>query len=364
MVQLREERKLERQKYWKPLIAHENETILNLAWMIQSEVFRTKWLPKGAAPKSVQKIAELKKEAYVLAINVYNEMYRNVSYGSFVMTDSGMDDLDGRIGYIECYDKEKMGFRALVCHRGASNYRDTFHTIVKPANMEPMKKVDFRGGFGDYSKPKVEKCQVAIHHFIPGKEDEIMHVTIWNDVFEKLSGKYRHFEKESHCFDEMRDIMKEKEELESEKNAKLREQKMQYYNSMISFFEKYDPAHTLPRKKFKVHSHDARPTSRETQWHAAWKARFEHIQSMLYDNECDNEHHLFTFPFKTLDNSLVSCCDGLSHLGKHHEQSNMHDAVFTPSLYCKPMVITTSSLNTLRPGQDIDEDVLNFCLNW
>ena len=65
MVQLREERKLERQKYWKPLIAHENETLLNLAWMIQSEVFRTKWLPKGAAPKSVQKIAELKKEAYV-----------------------------------------------------------------------------------------------------------------------------------------------------------------------------------------------------------------------------------------------------------------------------------------------------------
>ena len=43
------------------------------------------------------KIAELKKEAYVQAINVYNEMYRNVSYGSFVMTDSGMDDLDGRI---------------------------------------------------------------------------------------------------------------------------------------------------------------------------------------------------------------------------------------------------------------------------
>ena len=74
--------------------------------------------------------------------------------------------------------------------------------------------------------------------------------------------------------------------------------------------------------------------------------------------------HLFTFPFHTTDNSLTSCSHDLIELcGKLRDE--VHDnVIFLKTTVTDTIVVTTTSVRSLSPGDDINEDVMNFCLKW
>ena len=79
----------------------------------------------------------------------------------------------------------------------------------------------------------------------------------------------------------------------------------------------------------------------------------------------DNDgEHLFTFPFATTDNSLISCSAGLKELNQHQAHGLGSDAVFVSYVKTHPMILTTVSVHSLSPGVEIDDDVLNLCLKW
>jgi len=95
-----------------------------------------------------------------------------------------------------------------------------------------------------------------------------------------------------------------------------------------------------------------------------WKAKIEHIQATMNNKHTHDGEHLFSFPFHTTDNSLTSCSHGLIELGGQLGDQVRDDVIFPKTTVTDTVVITTTSVRSLSPGVDINEDVMNFCLKW
>ena len=102
----------------------------------------------------------------------------------------------------------------------------------------------------------------------------------------------------------------------------------------------------------------------DVQVEAVWKAKIEHIQATINNKQAHDGEHLFTFPFHTTDNSLTSCSSGLIELGGQLGDRAHDDVIFQKSTATDTVVITTTSVRSLSPRVDINEDVMNFCLKW
>ena len=121
-----EARKQCRRIYWKPLIGIEIATILGIAWYLQMELFRTQQLPEYVTRAQISKIPFIEKNLQMQAKNVYSEMYRSTKCSQFILSDTGNDQLDGRIGFVDWYDEINVGYHAMICPQGSSNFRDGY----------------------------------------------------------------------------------------------------------------------------------------------------------------------------------------------------------------------------------------------
>ena len=128
---------------------------------------------------------------------------------------------------------------------------------------------------------------------------------------------------------------------------------------MDSFFLSHDPvefrtqkiSQTKPKEKSQDHKLKER---------AGWTAKFEHIHASMTKNEDDEGEHLFTFPFSTDDNSLISCAKGLVELNEHRIEGEHHNVALANSMKIEPTIVTTTSIKSLSPGISMNEDILNF----
>ena len=66
----------------------------------------------------------------------------------------------------------------------------------------------------------------------------------------------------------------------------------------------------------------------------------------------------------TSDNSLHSCSDGLSEFSELRKKSVFPDAVYVKENLVRRTVIDATSVRSLAPGQNLTEDVMDFCLSW
>ena len=112
-IQLRENRKQERRMYWKDLIKIEIAAILSIAWFIQMELIRTKQVHSRFTSTQMQKFPTLQRDVAKQASRVYNDMYRGRTNSQFIICDIGNDQLDGRIGYVDWFDADNLGYRSL-----------------------------------------------------------------------------------------------------------------------------------------------------------------------------------------------------------------------------------------------------------
>ena len=78
----------------------------------------------------------------------------------------------------------------------------------------------------------------------------------------------------------------------------------------------------------------------------------------------DTGSKLFTNPFVTSDNSLHSCSNGLSEFSELRKKSVFSDAVHARDNLASRTVIDATSVRSLAPGQNVTEDVMDFCLSW
>ena len=50
----------------------------------------------------------------------------------FIICDTGNDQLDGRIGYVDWFDADHLGYRSLLCPKGSSDFGHSIPMLVKP----------------------------------------------------------------------------------------------------------------------------------------------------------------------------------------------------------------------------------------
>lgn len=361
ILQQRELRKQARRLYWKDLIKIELATILSLAWFIQMELIRTNQVPTYFTLPQMQKLPTLQLDIMSQASSVYNDMYRDRKSSQFILCDTGNPHLDGRVGYVDWFDEIHVKYHVLVCGKGFSDYENTVPMTLRPENMESVVTVNKQ----KYNKEaKQDNSTVGIKNFLPNKSDEMFRVKVRHDAFRYICKIHECPEKVSkEAYTTMVKILRDKEDKEREIEANTASQREEYARCMESFFSSHDPVESRPRKisrtKPKEKSRDHNLKERPE-----WTAQFEHIRASMMNKEVDEGEHLFTFPFSTNDNSLISCAEGLVELNEHFIEGEHHDVALANSMKMEPTIVTTTSIKSLSPGISMNEDILNFCLKW
>ena len=361
LVQLRENRKQERRMYWKDLIKIEIATILSIAWFIQMELLRTNQVHSQFTFTQMQKFPTMQRDVAKQASRVYNDMYRDRTNSQFILCDIGNDQLDGRIGYVDWFDADNLGYRSLLCPKGSSDFGHSIPMLVKPENMQAVTMVEPR----KYNKkPKVDQSFVAIHNFMPSSNCDVYHVKIPHHVFQHVCKVHTPPEKSpNEAYQTLVTILEKQEEKDRENEVKLFNEKADYQKAMDTLLTHRKAVVSRPPKKSRKNTKELSSTH-NVQVEAVWKAKIEHIQATINNKQAHDGEHLFTFPFHTTDNSLTSCSSGLIELGGQLGDRAHDDVIFQKSTATDTVVITTTSVRSLSPGVDINEDVMNFCLKW
>jgi len=348
--------------YWKPLIGIELATILSIVWYLKMELFRTKKLPSYATPSQLDKLPAFQQEISNKATVVYNTVYRNVQHGQFVLADTGNDELDGRIGFVDWYDSVNVGYRAVVCPRGCSDQRNGRHMLVRPENMEHMTKIRE----SQYNQEATQDvCHIGLQNTLPQLDADTIEVVFRHTVFQRICAKYNKPQSQAdESYELMVRLLDDIEQNEAKEREKVEKDRIEYEKVMEHFFSTHNPVERRPRKRARRHVPNSNP-SRAIQINSVWKAKIEHMRNTTNRNEPnDRSETLFNFPFLTNDNSLLSCSENMNELNEHHVNGIRHDNIFSRRGDTDQIIITTESLRSLSPGIDIDEDVLNFCLKW
>ena len=103
---------------------------------------------------------------------------------------------------------------------------------------------------------------------------------------------------------------------------------------------------------------------------SAWKAKIEHIVTRAHGSEEVNRdengvhEHMFTYPFRTVDNSLHQCCVGLPEFSHYMGREGLNDAVYGTNNIASFIVIDGNSVSSVTPGHQMDDNIMNFCLSW
>ncbi len=109
---------------------------------------------------------------------------------------------------------------------------------------------------------------------------------------------------------------------------------------------------------------------RALQIQSVWKAKIEHIISknslneVVDRNDRDEHEHMFTYPFRTVDNSLHWSCDGLDEFSYHSGTDGLHDAIYGKNNIASSIIIDKKSVRSVTPGHNMDNDMINFFLSW
>ena len=109
--------------------------------------------------------------------------------------------------------------------------------------------------------------------------------------------------------------------------------------------------------------------SRALQIKSVWHAKIEHIISKcgvnqeVHVNDRDECEHMFTYSFRTVDNSLHGSCKGLTELSHHTGTDGVHDAINGKNNIASSIIIDKKLAGSLTPGCDMDDNIINFCLS-
>ena len=357
----REGRKKVRCAYWKDLIKIEIATILSIAWFIQMELIRSAQVSPVWTLTQMQKVPNFQQDIIMQASTVYNRVYRDKKSSQFIFSDTGNEQLDGRIGYIDRYSNVRSGYHALLCQQGSSEVEMATPLWVRTENMTATKHFIPR----EYNKePKQMECCVGVHDLLPGTNGRMFEVKFRHDVFSYVCKIHEQPERHSNvAYATMTKLMEQKETKEKEEAVKCEQRRNLYKDAMTTFYSTHEPACISPHKRSRTNT--IRPVgNREIQVQSFWKAKMEHMQAIINGKGNNESEHLFTYPFVTTDNSLSECLDGLTQLGQHHSPEERDQVLMDGAISYQPTVLVSKSLTTLLPGVDINEDIMDLCLKW
>ena len=101
-----------------------------------------------------------------------------------------------------------------------------------------------------------------------------------------------------------------------------------------------------------------------------WKANIEHIVSRgngfegVDRDDNDVHEHMFTYSFRTVDNSLHHSCVGLPELSHYTGTEGLNNAVYGRNNISSSIIIDGNSVSSVTPGHEMDNNIMIFCLSW
>ena len=101
-----------------------------------------------------------------------------------------------------------------------------------------------------------------------------------------------------------------------------------------------------------------------------WRAKIEHIVSrgngfeVVDRGDSDVHEHMFTCPFRTVDNPLHHSCVGLLEFSHCMGTEGLNDAACGRNDVASSIIIDGSSFSSVTPGREMDDNIMNFCLSW
>ena len=293
----------------------------------------------------------------------------------FYVADTGDNHLDGKVGLITSYDFIKCCFRTRIRVAHQMRNSDFIDLSLSTANMEPYTRVDTPT---HVPHPSAETCTIKLGNHFSGCNHVVPCVTFHADVFNEIGGitASPHTGGQAQ-HDRLVELIKTKELMKHSDAEKIRSQQAELKRGLSKLCATYSPDELRPNKKLQqTCRHQNVSTSKQQINHrvsevkSAWKAKIEHIVSRRHgfeevDRDDNDVHeHMFTHPFKTVDNSLHHSCDGLPEFSHYTGTEGLNDAVYGKNNMASSIIIDEHSISSVTPGHEMDDNIINFCLSW
>ena len=350
-----EEKKKLRRKYWLPLIAIETAAIMSIAWYLHMDLSRDHALFQSNSTKHFERSSHLLSFAVHHSVQIYNSLYRQRNHSTFVMTHSNSSHLNGKIGTIVCYDKERGKFLASFDRKAKASVT----VLIEPDFMEPLN----RANPNKYNAlPRHEKLEVHFdcdHECWP-------HVTVHRSVVFRpaIHDTVTAAHPQPHLVSDLAapmlfdQLTKVAESEESE--ARLQREVAESFATFAA--NRTGVTHLQKRKRKRVADNSASP-QQLVQKSAVMDAIVCHWQNSMKTFPGPGTHAedrtLFTFPFPVSEQFVKSVSEELVHFNALAWKGVDFELQSNSSL-----CITTSAVESVPPGQDLDESVIDLCLLW
>jgi len=362
--------------YWAPLIARETSIVLAIEWYIRVELLRTKQLPKYITHTGIKRRPSLVADIERQASAVYSKLFRKDDItNKFYVADTGQEDLDGKIGWITSYDFAQRCFASRIAdahQMRSSNFTDI---CLSTANMQPHTQVYTQT---HVPHPSAETCTIRLEKHFSDSNQVLPRVTFHADVFCKIGG----LTASPHTggqpqIDKLVEMIETKESMAHADAENIRSQQAELKGGFSKLCATHSPAELRTEKKLQqtrrqqnISSGKLQINHRVSQVKAVWKAKIEHIISRGHgfegiDRDDNDVHeHMFTYPFRTVDNSLHCSCVGLPEFSHCTGTEGLNDAVYGTNDIASSIIIDENSISSVVPGHEMDDNIMNFCLSW
>jgi hypothetical protein len=357
-LQRSEAQKVTRRQYWNNRAIVEVATILSIAWYLKMELFRTEKLPQSMTPSLIRMVPALEQDVFRQAQDVYNKIYRDSDDSEFMIFDDTQQRLHKCFGKIQCYNKARVGYDAIVYldKTGMSGVP----MLVKSEDMEPVVKRWNRLSHYN-SKPKMATCTATMNNFFVQDPNAIITVCFRHSVFHQLTILFdnRLEEHTDNAYNRMKSRLDAIDAIERGEQKAIERERVRYKEAAVTVITPSKP----PRKRRRVFK-SMSTINLEEQKNAVWTAKIDHIRSLIEEGQDDPHETLFSFPFRTVDESLIKCVEEISIFDKYKPSDRNSDDILTSTSSVEPIIITTSAVRSLSPGTDIDDDVIDLCIKW
>ena len=368
-------RKITRSNYWRPIIAKEESIVLALAWYISVELLRTKQLPQYITYAGIDRVPRLKVDIRKQASSIYTNVYRKDDIvNKFFIADTGQNHLDGKVGVITSYDTVNCRFVAKVRTTRQSTSSESTDIHLSPVNMEPYKRVYTATHL---PRPSAETCKITLANHFAMPVSALPSVTFQSGVFSEIGGITGSPHTGGQALqDRLVDLIERNKAIAKKETDKIQAQQVELEKGLSRLYSTRVPVESRPRNKvrqiYEVQNEQRKLQikARALQIKSVWKAKIEHIISKsnlnqgVDQNDKDDHEHMFTYPFRTVDNSLHWSSEGLSEFSHHSGTDSLNDAVYGRNNIASSIIIDEKSVSSVTPGHDMDDDMMNFCLSW
>lgn len=311
----------------------------------------------------IDRVPSLKENIEVQAALVFRTMFRAVDkFNMFHLADTGIPSKNGNIGLVTSYDFINSRFNTKTCQRNKWNSNDAVYQSHAMEHMEPLH-------WGNTNKmnnttSSIDVIEVTIQNHFPSHQQAMVPTKFRVTQFNELL-KYNAYPEKgpSYCRERLTSLINDIESKELEDANKVEADRDELQKGLARLHSVRTAVTQRPRKKIRNGGKPPSP-QRMTQLRSVWRAKMEHYLSREYSSKGDDSEHLFTFPFTTSDNSLHTCSQGLNELDSLGDQELVHDVIYGKKNLTESTVINASSVSSLAPGNNIDDNVFDFCLTW